>query len=133
MLALRYQLNSDWLFYLFLLSYGYLIARMSFGLWFDGGINIFSSYSNATEPAAVLLDANKVYWSKTCFLFGTILLAGLNVDFRAAVGIAAAFWSGSLIVMFGASPVLVATMILAAMLISQQCWRRHFFTPAPTG
>lgn len=127
MLKLRYPLATDWPFYLFLLSYASLIVRMTYGLWFGDGINIFASYSDATDPAVAIVDANRVYWSKTCFLFGTLLLVGLNVDFRAAVGLAALFWASSLILMFGATPTLLVTVVLAAVLIGLQTCRAHVF------
>ncbi|MEM9729080.1 MAG: hypothetical protein AAF997_10870 [Myxococcota bacterium] len=123
----RLNVRTDWLFYLFLVAYGALIIRMTLGLWSDAGINVFATYSSAATPTEMIVDANKVYWSKTCFLFGTLLLAGLNVDLRAAVGLAATFWSVSLIVMFGASPNLVAALVAGTLLVAQQVWRRQFF------
>ena len=80
MTRLRYDLRSDWLFYLLVLSYTFLIVNMTAQLWFGGGINIFASYSDAATLDAVVLDANKIYWSKTCFLFGALLLIAYIVD-----------------------------------------------------
>ena len=128
MFDLRYPLSTGWPFYLFLLAYGALIVRMTYGLWFSDGINIFASYSEPASAAQAIIDANKVYWSKTCFLFGTLLLVGLNVDFRAAVGLAALFWSGSLIVMFGASPTLLITLALGGVLFGLQAHRHEIFS-----
>lgn len=128
MLKPRYSLRTDWPLYLFLLSYGYLIANMTYGLWFGDGVNIFASYSDATDPAQVIIDANRVYWSKTCFLFGTLLLVGLNVDFRAAVGLGGLFWAGSLMLMFGATTNLFVALILGAILLGLQIWRNDVFS-----
>ena len=122
---MRYSLKTDWLFYLFLASYAYLILNMTIRLWFGDGINIFATYSDAATPAQVILDANKVYWSKTCFLFGTLLLTGLGLDIRAAAGTAATFWSASLIIMFGASVNLVFALIIGAALVLLQIKRRE--------
>lgn len=127
MLKLRYSLATDWPLYLLILAYTGLIMRMTFGLWFGDGINIFSSYSSPTDTAQAIMDANKVYWSKTCFLFGTLLLVGLNLDFRAAVGLAALFWSSSLILMFGLTPTLATTLVLAALLLGLQVYRAQLF------
>ncbi|MEM0975901.1 MAG: hypothetical protein AAGJ34_00055 [Pseudomonadota bacterium] len=124
---LRYPLSTDWPIYLFILAYATLILRMTYGLWFGDGINIFASYSTPTDPAQVIVDANKVYWSKTCFLFGTLLLVGLGVDFRAAVGLAALFWSGSLILMFGMTFTLGFTLVLAAAIFGLQVYRAQLF------
>ena len=124
---LRYPLSTDWPLYLLILAYTTLIVRMTYGLWFGDGINIFASYSDATDPAQVILDANKVYWSKTCFLFGTLLLVALNVDFRAAVGATALFWAGSLTLMFGTSVTLLATLVLGALLLGLQVYRSQLF------
>ncbi|MEM7435291.1 MAG: hypothetical protein AAF436_09085 [Myxococcota bacterium] len=123
----RLNVRTDWLFYLFLVAYGTLIIRMTLGLWSDAGINVFATYSAAATPSDMIVDANKVYWSKTCFLFGTLLLAGLNIDLRAAVGLAAVFWSSSLIAMFGPGPNLVAVLVVGVLLVGQQGWRREFF------
>ena len=122
---MRYSLKTDWLFYLFLASYAYLILNMTIRLWFGDGINIFATYSDATLPAQAIVDANKVYWSKTCFLFGTLLLTGIGLDFRVAAGTAASFWSISLILMFGASSTLIATLLIGVALVALQMKRRE--------
>lgn len=124
MKILRYDIRTDGLFYLFVLGYAYLILNMTLRLWFGDGINIFATYSEATTAAEMLVDANKVYWSKTCFLFLSLLLYGLNFDYRFAVGLAATFWSSSLILMFGTSPVLIAVTVLAIALLVQQVLRK---------
>lgn len=124
---MRYSLKTDWLFYLFLLSYAFLIFNMTSALWFGGGVNIFASYSDATEPAAAILDANKVYWSKTSFLFLTLLFAGLKIDMRAGIGIAASFWAGSLTLIFGASQNVIVALVIGVALVAQQIWRGSFF------
>ena len=122
---MRYSLKTDWLFYLFLAGYAYLILNMTIRLWFGDGINIFATYSDATLPAQAIVDANKVYWSKTCFLFGTLLLTGIGLDFRVAAGTAASFWSISLILMFGASSTLIATLLIGVALVALQMKRRE--------
>lgn len=127
MVSLRYQIRTDWLFYLLVLSYAYLVCRMTYALWLGGGVNIFASYSDAATASEMIIDANKVYWSKTCFLFGTLLLVGLNVDIRAAAGLGATFWSASLIAMFGASPTLIAALVIGLLLVGQQVLRKAFF------
>lgn len=127
MVSLRYQIRTDWLFYLLVLSYAYLVCKMTFALWFGGGINIFASYSDAATASEMIVDANKVYWSKTCFLFGTLLLFGLNVDIRAAAGLGASFWATSLMVMFGTSPTLIAALVIGLLLVGQQIFRGAFF------
>ncbi len=126
---LRYNLRTDWLFYLLVISYAYLILNMTSRLWFGGGINIFASYSTASTPADMLVDANKVYWSKTCFLFLTIFLYSLNLDYRFVAGAAASFWAGSLIIMFGPTPVLISVAILGTALITQQVLRKQILSP----
>lgn len=125
MKTLRYKIQTDWAFYLLLMGYAYLILNMTIRLWFGDGINIFATYSEATTDAEMLIDANKVYWSKTCFLFLTLLLYGLNFDYRFVVGVAASFWSSSLILMFGTSPVLISVAVLGAILVIQQILRRQ--------
>ena len=127
-MRLRYHILKDWLFYLLLIGYGYLIFNMTYGLWFGGGVNIFASYSDAATVAEITADANKVYWAKTCFLFGTFLLVALNFDFRTAAGMGAIFWSGSLIIMFGATPVLLVVAALGILLTGQQIRRGQTFT-----
>lgn len=124
---LRYPLKTDWPIYLLILAYATLIVRMTHGLWFGDGINVFASYSTPTDPAQVILDANKVYWSKTCFLFGTMLLIGFRVDFRAAVSLAALFWAGSLMLMFGLTFTLGFTLVLAALIFGLQVYRGQLF------
>ncbi|MEM6263915.1 MAG: hypothetical protein AAGI38_15480 [Bacteroidota bacterium] len=125
---LRYNIRTDWLFYLVVLGYLYLILNMTIRLWFGEGINIFSSYSHATTAAEMLVDANKVYWSKTCFLFLTLLLFTLNIDYRLVVGIAATFWASSLVLMFGPTPVLIGVAVLGSGLIVQQLIRKQIFS-----
>ncbi|MEL6841880.1 MAG: hypothetical protein AAFP02_01595 [Bacteroidota bacterium] len=125
---LRYQIRTDWVFYLLVIGYTYLILNMSIRLWFGGGINIFATYSEATSATEMLVDANKVYWSKTCFLFLTILLYALNFDYRFVAGVAASFWAASLILMFGASPVLIAVASVGLMLVIQQIVRKQIFS-----
>lgn len=127
MAKLRYHVRTDWLFYLLVLSYAYLVFKMTYQLWFGGGINVFATYSDAATASELLVDANRVYWSKTCFLFGTLLLLGVNVDIRAAAGLGATFWSASLIVMFGASPVLLLAFGIGFLLVGQQILRGAFF------
>ncbi|MEM1195950.1 MAG: hypothetical protein AAGH57_07590 [Pseudomonadota bacterium] len=123
---MRYSLKTDWLFYVFLASYAYLILNMTIRLWFGDGINIFATYSDATLPAQAIVDANKVYWSKTCFLFGTLLLTGIGLDFRAAAGTAASFWSTSLILMFGPSLNLIGALVMGVALVALQIKRQQF-------
>lgn len=131
--SLRYNIRTDWLFYLLVLGYGYLVFNMTARLWFGEGVNVFASYSNVSDPVEMLVDANKVYWSKTCFLFGTILLVALNFDFRTAAGIGATFWAVSLIVVFGTSPTLIAVASLGILLVVQQVWRRSIFVQTTPG
>jgi len=57
----RYPFRSDWPFYLFLVSYGYLIFNMTYSFYFGNGVNIFASFSDAANLNPVILDANKVY------------------------------------------------------------------------
>ncbi len=122
---LRYKIRTDWTFYLLVIGYVYLILNMTLRLWFGEGINIFATYSGATTDAEMLIDANKVYWSKTCFLFLTLLLYALNFDYRFVVGMAASFWSASLILMFGVNSVLLGVAILGVILIIQQILRKQ--------
>ncbi|MEL6969027.1 MAG: hypothetical protein AAFO02_02565 [Bacteroidota bacterium] len=125
---LRYNIRTDWLFYLLVIGYAYLIVKMTFSLWFGGGVNIFATYSDAPTAAEMLVDANKVYWSKTCFLFLTIFLYALNFDYRFAAGCAASFWAGSLILMFGVNPVLLAVALVGVALVVQQVVRKQVFS-----
>ena len=127
---LRYNIRTDWLFYLLVIGYAYLIVKMTFSLWFGGGVNIFATYSDAPTAAEMLVDANKVYWSKPCFLFLTILLYTLNFDYRFAAGCAASFWAVSLILMFGVSPVLLAVALVGVGLVVQQVLRKQVFSTA---
>ncbi|MEM6536998.1 MAG: hypothetical protein AAF668_04640 [Pseudomonadota bacterium] len=124
----RYSLRTDWLFYLLIVSYAYLIGTMTEALWFGGGVNIFASYSDATTAEQMVVDANKVYWSKTSFLFLSMFLFGMNFDYRAALGIAASFWAGSLIYMFGPTPVLGVALLNAVGLIVLQTIRGEIWT-----
>lgn len=128
MTQLRYNFRTDWLFYLLVIGYAYLIINMTLRLWFGEGINIFATYSDARNPAEMLHDANKVYWSKTCFLFLTLLLYAFNLDYRFVAGIAASFWANSLILMFGPSPILIIVSLLGGSLIIQQIVRKQTFS-----
>ena len=125
---LRYAIRTDWLFYLMVMGYAYLILNMTFRLWFGEGINIFATYSNASSAAEMIVDANKVYWSKTCFLFLSLLLYALNFDYRAALGVGATFWSSSLIVMFGMTPILFGVFIIGVSLLGQQAFRKQLLS-----
>lgn len=125
---LRYKISTDWVFYLMVLGYAYLIINMTLRLWFGGGINIFATYSEAATASEMLVDANKVYWSKTCFLFYTLLLYALNFDYRFALGVGATFWSSTLILMFGTSPVLIGVGFLGGLLLVQQILRKQVFS-----
>ncbi|MCI5043417.1 MAG: hypothetical protein MRY72_01870 [Aquisalinus sp.] len=125
---LRYGLKAGWLFYFLVISYAYLVGSMTMELWFGGGVNIFASYSNATDPAAMVVDANKVYWSKTSFLFLSLFLFALNFDYRAAAGIGASVWAGSLIFIFGVTPVLMVALLTGIGLIFQQVMRKEVWT-----
>jgi len=52
---MRYSLKTDWLFYLFLVSYAYLILTMTIRLWFGGGIQTSTKgclTSNCAKGAA---------------------------------------------------------------------------------
>ncbi|MEL6676772.1 MAG: hypothetical protein AAFR61_31470 [Bacteroidota bacterium] len=126
---LRYNLRTDGVFYLLIIGYAYLILNMSLRLWFGEGINIFATYSTAASLADMLVDANKVYWSKTCFLFLTLFLYFLNFDYRFAAGVGASFWSISLILMFGPSPVLLGVAGIGLALLAQQLLRKQVRTP----
>ena len=125
---LRYGLKTDWLFYFFVVSYAYLVGSMTMELWFGDGVNVFASYSDATDPAMMVVDANKVYWSKTSFLFLTLFLFALNFDYRTAAGIGASFWAGSLIYNFGITPVLAVSFLTGVGLIAQQIMRNEIWT-----
>ncbi len=125
---LRYSLKSGWLFYLLVLSYAYLVGTMTRDLWFGDGVNVFASYSGAENAAAMVVDANKVYWSKTSFLFLSLFLFALNFDYRAAVGLAACFWAGSLIFNFGPTPTLIASLAIGVGLLFQQALRNEIWT-----
>ncbi|MEM1401907.1 MAG: hypothetical protein AAGG55_01130 [Pseudomonadota bacterium] len=125
--GLRFDIKKDWLIYLFVANYGFMIGRMTLGLWSAEGINIFTSYSIAPDASQLILDANKIYWSKTCFLFSTLLMFSLNVDFRFAVGAAATFWAVSLMVMFSVTPTLIGGTIFGLALCAQQIWRGDVF------
>ena len=129
---IRYPLKTDWAFYLIVIGYLYTLGRMTIALWFGDGVNIFATYSDAVAPPDVLLDANKVYWSKSLYLFSTLLLMALNVDIRAAVGIAAILWTGSLILIFGAfSSAMAAALILGIIVVVLQIMRGEFFARRP--
>jgi hypothetical protein len=120
---LRYSLRGNWLFYLLVTAYGVLIVRMTLSLWFGDGINIFASYSAASTASEMIVDANYVYWSKTCFLFMTLLLVSLRFDCRFAIGVACTFWATSLITMFGASTVLLVAGVLGVSIALLQVYR----------
>ncbi|MEM9052449.1 MAG: hypothetical protein AAGC47_10390 [Bacteroidota bacterium] len=128
MKLLRFDFKQNWIFHLFVLGYLLLILRMSNALWLGDGINIFTSYSSAVTAEELLVDANKIYWSKTCFLFLTLLLFTLNFDYRFAAGIAASFWSISLILMFELSPILAFVLFLSVILVVQQIHRKQVFS-----
>ncbi len=128
MLKLRYSLRSNWLFYFLVVSYAYLVGSMTMNLWFGDGVNVFASYSATTDAGAMLVDANKVYWSKTSFLFLSLFLFALNFDYRTAIGIGATFWSGSLIFNFGATPVLIVAGMTGLGLVVQQIIRKEIWT-----
>ncbi|MDI9244231.1 hypothetical protein [Marinobacter sp. CHS3-4] len=125
MIQLRYPFTRNWLFYLLVFAYAILIGRMTFALWLGDGINVFASYSSAVSAAPLVVDANYVYWSKTCFLFLTMLLVSLNIDYRFAVGSGCFFWATSLILMFGTSPVLLTSAILGLLIAGIQVKRRE--------
>lgn len=125
---LRYKIRTDWAFYLMVIGYLYLILNMTIRLWFGDGINIFATYSDAATAAEMLVDANKVYWSKTCFLFLTLFLYSLNFDYRFAAGFGATFWSISLVFMFGVSPVLIGVGLIGVTLLVQQILRKQVFS-----
>ncbi|MEM7117127.1 MAG: hypothetical protein AAF614_32135 [Chloroflexota bacterium] len=127
MIKPRYKIVKNWLFYLFVIGYAYFVLNMTFQLWFGSGINIFATYSEATIAAEMIVDANKVYWSKTTFLFLTLVLYAFNLDYRFAVGIGATFWSFSLILMFGLASILIMNALLGPLLILQQIWRKQIF------
>lgn len=127
MIKLRYSIRKDWLFYLVVIGYVYLIINMTIPLWFGDGVNIFATYSDAATIADITADANKVYWSKTSYLFLILLLHSLNFDFRFVAGVGSTFWSSSLILMFGPNPTLISVLILGILLIVQQIWRKHVF------
>ncbi|MEM7335851.1 MAG: hypothetical protein AAF490_27485 [Chloroflexota bacterium] len=127
MIKPRYKIVENWLFYLFVIGYAYFVLNMTLQLWFGDGINIFATYSEATIAAEIIVDANKVYWSKTTFLFLTLFLYAFNLDYRFAVGVGAAFWSFSLILMFGLAPILIMNVVLGPLLILQQVWRKQIF------
>lgn len=125
---LRYPFFSNILFYLAVAGYAYLVASMTQALWFGDGVNVFASYSDAPAAAGMVVDANKVYWSKTGFLFLSMLLFGFNVDYRAAVGLAMTFWGVSLTVIFGATPVLLTATALGLALTVLQIYRKNFWS-----
>ena len=123
-MRLRYNLKEDFLFYLLVAAYAWLVLSMTYRLWFGGGVNIFATYSAAGDDAArMLVDANYVYWSKTGFLFLSILLFALRLDYRFVVGAGIAFWSGSLLLMFGVKPVLALALLLGLSLVGVQIYR----------
>ena len=124
MFSLRYSIKSDWHFYLLIVAYGGLVGRMTLALWFGEGVNIYETYSSASDATEMLIDANYVYWSKTGFLFLSLFLVSLNFDYRFAVGVACSFWSISLISMFGGSLVLFAAAALGIVLVAIQVRRR---------
>ena len=130
-MKLRYKIQKDWLFYLFVISYLYVIGNMTIRLWFGGGINIFANYSDVATAAEMIVDANYVYWSKTTFLFLTIFLYAMNVDYRLASGIGSTFWAVSLILMFSVTPTLIGSLVLGTLLIAQQIWRKQIFYSQP--
>lgn len=125
----RYSLKTDWPFYLLGAGYLYTLGRMTLALWFGDGVNVFATYSDAALPPEVILDANKVYWTKSGFLFSALLLIGFNVDIRAAFGLAAMFWASSIMLIFGAITIpVLASFSNGALLVGLQLYRRGFFT-----
>lgn len=129
MIKLRYNIWTNWPFYLLVLGYVYLVFNMTYALWFGDGVNIFASYSEPTTSAAILLDANKVYWSKTSFLFLTLFLYSFGLDYRFVAGVGATFWASSLIIMFGPTGTLLFTLVIGIILIGQQLWFNQVFQP----
>ena len=127
MLAFRYSPRKNWLFYLLVIAYGGLIGRMTIALWFGDGVNVYATYSSATNAAEMIIDANYVYWSKSSFLFLSMFLTALNFDYRFSVGFACSFWSLSLIAMFGVSLVLALAACVGIALIAVQFSRREIF------
>ncbi len=128
MIKPRYEVSKDWVFYIFVIGYAYFVTNMTYFLWFGGGVNIFATYSDAATAAEVIVDHNKIYWSKTTFLFLTLFLYAFNLDYRFAVGLGATFWSVSLLLMFGPAPILIMNVVLGSLLIIQQIWRNQVFS-----
>ena len=124
-MKLRYSLKNDWVFYLLILSYGFLVARLTYTLWFGGGINLFASYSDSVSSEQMIANANIIYWSKTSFLYLTLLLFSLNFDYRFAVGVGCSFWAISLLVIFGVKPLLIVATIIGLALIAIQLVRKE--------
>ena len=125
---LRYNLKTDFLFYLLVVAYAYAIGTMTFRLWYGDGVNIFASYSDATLLSDVILDHNKVYWAKTSFLFSTIFLFAFRFDYRAALGIGAMIWGGALIALFDPTPPVLFMFANGALLTALQAWRGEVFS-----
>jgi hypothetical protein len=73
------------------------------------------------------VDANKVYWSKTSFLFLTLLLLGLNVNFRAAAAWRGVFGPPPSFMMFGASPTLWAVLTVGGCWSANSCCAERLF------
>ena len=101
---------------------------MTAKLWFGEGVNIFASYSNAKETADFIVDANKVYWAKTNFLFASILLYALNFDYRTAIGLGSVLWSTILIALFGTSSMLLIILTTGLALVVVQARRRQIWS-----
>ncbi|MEM9285949.1 MAG: hypothetical protein AAGA39_08695 [Pseudomonadota bacterium] len=127
MTGLVHHMRANGLFYLLVLSYSYLVITMTSRLWFGDGVNIFATYTDAQTLNQVVLDANKVYWSKTSFLFLTLFFLALRLDHRLAAGMGATFWSSSLILMFGPSLTLMGAFTIGALLVVQQVSTRRIF------
>lgn len=126
----RYPFKTDWPFYLLVLGYLYTIGRMTLALWFGDGVNVFATYSDAVALDAVVLDANRVYWTKSGFLFSALFLLALNLDVRAAFGLAATFWATAIILIFGATTLpVIASLANGLVLIGLQIYRKQVFAP----
>ncbi|MEM7346419.1 MAG: hypothetical protein AAF485_19435 [Chloroflexota bacterium] len=128
MIKPRYEVSKNWLFYIFVIGYAYFVTNMTYSLWFGGGVNIFATYSDAATVAEVIVDHNKIYWSKTTFLFLTLFLYAFNLDYRFVVGLGATFWSVSLLLMFGSAPILIMNVVLGSLLIVQHIWWNRIFS-----
>lgn len=120
----RERFTGNGLFWLFVASYTLVHLNFERVFWLTDGWGIFGKYAAADDPAARLLVAERVYYTKATWMFLLVWLQCLRIRFETALAWSFLVYSTELLLFFPFRTYAALNLVLALAMVVERTARR---------